>query len=44
MRFTVDGELRETQLFRGTDGGTRATLAPLDKRDALHAKGWRQDG
>jgi len=32
--------LRETELFRGADGGTKATLMALAKRDELLAKGW----
>ena len=27
LRYVYDGEVRETRLFRGVDGGTKATLA-----------------
>ena len=38
LRYTIDGELREAQLFRGSDGGTKATLAALDKKEELIGK------
>ena len=40
LRYTIDGELRATDLFKGVDGGTEATLQALDKKDELIAKGW----
>ena len=40
LRYLIDGELRETELFKGTDGGMKATLAALDTRDELRTKGW----
>ena len=40
LRYTIDGQLRATALFKGADGGTRATLTALDKRDELLVKGW----
>ncbi len=40
LRYLIDGELRETELFKGTDGGTKSALIALAKRDQLLAKGW----
>ena len=40
LRYSIDGEMRETELFKGVDGGTRATLAALDKKDELRQMGW----
>jgi hypothetical protein len=40
LRYTIDGELRETEFYRGADGGTKATLRALAKKDELIAKGW----
>ena len=38
LRYTIDGELRETELYRGVDGGTKATLMALAKKDAIYAR------
>ncbi len=40
MRCLIHGELRETELFKGKDGGTKSVLMALAKRDELLAKGW----
>jgi len=40
LRYLIDGELRETMLFRGMDGGAKATVAAMDKRAELLQKGW----
>ena len=40
LRYMIDGELRATELFKGADGGTKATLMALAKKDELIAKGW----
>ena len=41
LRYTIDGELRATDLFKGVDGGTKATLQALDKKAELQQKGWQ---
>ena len=39
LRITLDGELKETQLYRGTLSGIETVKAAY-RRDALMAKGW----
>ena len=39
LRYTLDGGLRSTELFKGLNSGTKATLATLDKKEELQAKG-----
>jgi len=40
LRYFIDGGLHSTELFRGAGGGTKETVAALDKRDELIARGW----
>ena len=43
LRYTIDGELRATDLFKGVDGGTEATLQALDKRTSCLRRGGMDD-
>jgi hypothetical protein len=42
LRYVVDGELRETRLYRGT--AAAGVAAAMDKKAELLGKGWRDNG
>ncbi len=40
LRYMYDGEMRQTELFRGPMGGAYAVDKSITKRDELKEDGW----
>ena len=42
LRYMYDGEMRQTELFRGPMGGAYTVEKSVTKRDELKEDGWRE--